>query len=111
MILIILLVIYERWKEDSKMEIRGFDQNGQFNSINTIKRSNKTCLLTSEPVEKVLFDDTEDYTYVGYAPRSTATSAASWLIKRIDASTGDITYASADYDQVWDNRATIATYA
>lgn len=49
--------------------------------------------------------------YVGKAEPGTATSAASWQIKRLDQTTGlIITYADGDinYDNVWDNRESLS---
>ncbi len=60
----------------------------------------------------VLIDTVGDIKYVGSSLPGTATSASTWSIKRIDLSdTGgdvDVTYAngSADFDKVWDDRAT-----
>ena len=88
------------------MEIKGSDQNGQWTRVDTFKRSNKGCFLITKPVEKKLIEDTGTYVYIGYAPRGTATSSASWFIERIDTD-GNKTSASADYDQVWDNRASL----
>ena len=49
-------------------------------------------------------------TYVGWAQRGEATSASSWLIKKISVS-GTVTstqWASTVYDQVWDDRASLS---
>jgi len=49
-------------------------------------------------------------TYVGVAAPGTATSAASWRIKRLDSTAGLIVlYADADtnFDNIWDNRAAL----
>lgn len=50
-------------------------------------------------------------TYVGEAVVGTATSAASWRIKRITEASGDLTIEWADsdsnFDNVWDNRASL----
>lgn len=48
--------------------------------------------------------------YVGEASIGTATSAASWRIKKVDSTTGTvITWAgSGVFDQVWDNRASLS---
>ena len=50
--------------------------------------------------------------YVGKAVPGTATSAASWQIQKIDKSTSNITVLLADgntnYDNVWDNRASLS---
>lgn len=53
-----------------------------------------------------------DIDYIGEAAIGTATSAASWRIKKIDSSSGTvITYAGTGvFDQIWDNRASL-TYS
>lgn len=50
-------------------------------------------------------------TYVGQAAPGTATSSASWSIKRLDSTTGLLVlYAAgtAAFSQIWDNRAALA---
>ena len=49
--------------------------------------------------------------YLGRAAPGTATSAASWQIRKIDENSGTIiTYADgdADFDNVWDNRESLS---
>lgn len=62
--------------------------------------------------EALQVDDAGTYIYVGTAIPGTATSAASWKIKRIVAATGVTTYADGDafYNNIWDNRASL-TYS
>jgi len=65
--------------------------------------------LTAD-VEHTLLIDTASgtVTYLGYAVPGTATSAASWKIKKIDSSSGTtIKYADGvgTYTKIWDNRA------
>lgn len=66
-------------------------------------------LVEGEPL--VTLVDTATSTtivYIGKAVRGTATSAASWLIKSIDTTSGaEIKWASADADQIWDNRVSL----
>jgi hypothetical protein len=47
--------------------------------------------------------------YIGSAPVGSATSSATWLIKRLTVSGTQtiIQFASASYNQVWDNRASL----
>ena len=56
-----------------------------------------------------LVDTTDTYSYFGYAAPGTATSAASWQIKRLDI-LGNILYAAgtANYSQVWNNRQNLS---
>lgn len=53
---------------------------------------------------------TAGYTYIGEAVPGTATSAASWRVARITDATGSMYYAGGQFDQIWDNRASL-TYA
>jgi len=55
-----------------------------------------------------------NYTYIGKALTGTATSAAYWQIKRIDATTGTvIQWADGNklFDNIFDNRATTVSYS
>lgn len=50
-------------------------------------------------------------TYVGKAKPGTATSAASWLIQKVDTTSGTTVLfggGAAKFDQVWDNRAALS---
>lgn len=71
-------------------------------------------LSTTEPVLKKLIDDTTttNVTYVGEAALGTATSSASWRIKKIDESTSptSITWSGTGFTAVWNNRATTVVY-
>lgn len=51
-----------------------------------------------------------DIDYVGEATIGTATSAASWRIKRVDSSSGTVIQwaGTGVFDQVWDNRASLS---
>lgn len=51
-----------------------------------------------------------DIDYVGEAAIGTATSAASWRIKKVDSTTGiSITWAGTGvFDQIWDSRASLS---
>lgn len=57
-------------------------------------------------------DEALPYTYIGEANVGTATSAASWRIKRVDDTSdpdSTILYAGTGaFDQVWDNRASLS---
>lgn len=56
-------------------------------------------------------DEALPYTYIGEANVGTATSAASWRIKRVDDTSdpdSTILYAGTGaFDQVWDNRTSL----
>lgn len=64
--------------------------------------------------EAVQIDEaTGSITYVGYAVIGSATSSASWKIKRLDESGSPeliITWAdgNSNYDNIWDNRASLS---
>ena len=53
--------------------------------------------------------DTGTYKYIGEATPGTPTSAAGWRITRIINATGEMAPAGnvGDFDQVWDNRASL----
>ena len=60
-------------------------------------------------------DEVGDTTYIGYAVEGTATTAATWAIKKIviDNTNGcdaAITWADGDksFDNIWDNRAALS---
>jgi len=55
-------------------------------------------------------DDTGTVTYLGTAKPGTATSAASWRVKKVTNASGDIVWADGDdsYDNVWDDRASLS---
>ena len=50
------------------------------------------------------------YDYVGTSEPGASTSSAIWQIKRINMTTGDITWADGDskFDNVWDNRTSLS---
>lgn len=63
----------------------------------------------AEPYTTRIDEASATVTYIGKATPGTATSAASWRIKKIDESSGTvITWAgSASFNQIWDNRAVL----
>lgn len=69
--------------------------------------------VTSAETFNIEIDDTTtaSVTYVGFASPGTVTSVASWRIMKIDESSGtSVTWADgdADFDNVWDNRASLS---
>lgn len=70
---------------------------------------------TEEAIYKKLIDDTTttSVTYVGEAALGTATSAASWRIKKIDESGSptSITWSGTSFTAIWNNRATTVSYS
>ncbi len=58
----------------------------------------------------ILDPATSTITYVGQAVPGSTTSAAVWQIQRIDQTTGIIILYAGDaqFDQVWDNRASLS---
>lgn len=74
-----------------------------------VRQSDGTLYLD---IQDLRLDDTStaNVTYVGYAAIGTATSAASWKIKKLDETTGlVITFAgSGAYTQIWDNRTSLS---
>jgi len=60
-------------------------------------------------VQQKIDEPDANTTYIGFAPRGDATSASTWLIKKISVS-GTVTttaWASTEFDQVWDDRASL----
>ena len=84
--------------------------------------ANRTRYSTQEAVNllamgkiglKTIIDEASaTVTYIGYAEQGAATSAASWLIEKIDEDvSGDtvITWSpSSRFNQVWDDRASLS---
>lgn len=68
-----------------------------------------TPWIVSNIIYNVFLDEASaTITYVGEANPGTASSAASWRIKRLDSTSGLlITWADGDsnFDKVWDDRA------
>lgn len=67
--------------------------------------------------EKLIIDDstTANVTYIGYAAIATPESNASWKIKKLDETTSNLKILWADgnanYDNIWNNRATTIVYS
>ncbi|HCJ66978.1 MAG TPA: hypothetical protein DHV62_06555 [Elusimicrobia bacterium] len=71
-------------------------------------------LLAFNAVTKIMYVDEPDAntTYQGWATAGTATSAASWMIRKI-AKSGNVTSilwadGNQNYDNIWDNRTTLS---
>lgn len=83
-----------------------FASDGRGNLIRQVAIGHPTAMKVDE------VDSTT--TYIGVAPLGSATSAASWQIRKIAVSGTVTTFTWADgdeeYDNVWDDRATL-TYA
>jgi hypothetical protein len=68
---------------------------------------------TTRNVEELTYIDaaSSSVTYIGFAQAGTATSSASWMIKKIliSGNVTSIAYAGGEdnYNQVWDNRASL----
>jgi hypothetical protein len=61
--------------------------------------------------ELIFVDDTGTYVYIGNATPGTATSAASWKIKRVTTTNPvKVEYAAGTsfYNQIWDNRTSLS---
>ncbi len=61
-------------------------------------------------MQTLIEEATATVTYVGYAEQGEPTSASTWLIKKIDTSSGTaVTHAgSADFTEEWDERASLS---
>ena len=78
------------------------------NDPTTFSAQTKRVVLIS--AYKVRFANDGTYDYVGSAKPGTATSAASWQIKRIKSSNNDVDWANGDisFNNVWDNYASLS---
>lgn len=79
----------------------------------TIDKSTDSIATESYEQSVRVDDASSTVTYLGYAAIGTATSAASWKVKKLSVSGNvtSITYAdsNSNYDNIWDNRA-VLTY-
>lgn len=87
----------------------------QFAGVTVSRVGGKKALdvATSSTALTVLVDEpSSTLTYVGVAQPGTATSAASWQIKRIlvSGAVTQIQFASGNslFDKIWDNRASLS---
>ena len=68
--------------------------------------------ITPKDQASIIDEASATTTYFGYAPIGTATSSASWKVKRVVESGTTITTTWADgnnnYDNTWDNRASLS---
>lgn len=69
-------------------------------------------LPTSSAALALRVDEGATYMYVGEAEPGTATSAASWRVKRMTIADATIVWAdgNSNFDNIWDNRASL-TYS
>lgn len=90
-------------------------------SLSSTESAKLLTLATEETLQAVLaasgggayttrLDEGATYTYVGKAVAGTASSAASWQIQRYTADYSQGIFADGDsnFDNVWDNRATLS---
>jgi hypothetical protein len=93
------------------------DPNDPTNTYGDITGSdvgNKRALdvmTDSRPLDFAIDEVSASVTYVGFAAMGTATSAASWQIKKL-LTTGTVTVgrwadSNANFDNVWDDRASL----
>ena len=70
------------------------------------------ALKTVKPVLSLVLDESvTDILYIGEASFGSLESGAVWLIKKVDLSSGvKITFASQEFNQVWDDRVSL-TYS
>lgn len=107
------------WSWDETKRILGIGMVGWDGTNPQVVKTNaqgELIVNTGGGEQALQLDDvtTSNVTYVGVATIGTATSAASWQIKKIDESgtpeTLVITWADSDdsYDNVWDDRASLS---
>lgn len=79
-------------------------------NLKFVQTADQAAVITGSAIEILKVDDAGAVTYIGNALPGTATSAASWRIKRITDATGDIVWAdgNGNYDNIWDNRAALS---
>jgi hypothetical protein len=85
-------------------------QDRQFDSYRSADNDKSKVAVTLEDSSSGLIVDqaTSTTIYLGEGLFGALTSEAKWKIKKIDLSSGvRITSASVDFDQVWDNRASL----
>jgi hypothetical protein len=75
----------------------------------TISANNDSIETRSMAMATRLDEVSTTVNYIGSAPVGTSTASAGWLIKRLTVSGTQtiIQFASASYNQVWDNRASL----
>lgn len=91
-----------------------YDKTYQQNTVEVVKLNPSTGTLDRDidksALETLIDVASATVTYVGKAAPNTATSAASWQIKKIDSTTNPTSIKFADgvtsFTKVWDNRAT-----
>jgi len=76
------------------------------------RRNELTSQIRQEPMEYRAEYDASNYViYEGWADPGTATSEAKWVIQKHSYTSGNLVKTewagSADFDQVWDDRATL----
>lgn len=80
-------------------------------SLPVVIASDQTALTSNPTNYAVRVDEASStITYVGQAVPGTATSSASWSIKRIDTTSGTVILwanGTAAFTQIWDNRAAL----
>lgn len=64
---------------------------------------------SSTTVYTLRYDEGATYTYIGEANPGTATSAASWRVKRLTNADNTIVFAdgNSSFDNVWDDRLSL----
>jgi len=94
----------------NNIQIRPFSGDN-LEDINELS-NREEVLIGSDPVKKIIEDAGGGVTYIGIAPCGTPTSRDDWIIQRVTVvgSTTTIEWAlgNAQYDHIWDDRATLA---
>ena len=85
-------------------------QDREFDKFRSADNDKSKVAVTLEDSSSGLIVDqaTSTLIYLGEGLFGALTSEAKWKIKKIDLSSGvRITSASTDFDQIWDNRASL----
>lgn len=89
----------------------GGGAGGDASASNQVIGNSSLASIDLTTKEKALRVDSSStaFLYIGEAEIGSLDSSASWKIKKIDLLTGLVTikFASGNYDQIWDNRASL----
>ncbi len=85
---------------------------GDGTNLLTVNADGTLPVSSAVPQATIIDEASSTVTYIGKAAIGAATGSASWQIQRLTTSGGTITIAwadgDADYDNVWNNRASLS---
>ena len=80
-------------------------EQGKF--VESPSRPNGASVEVVSPTLDLIYSENAGMTYVGEAEFSSSTASAVWRIFRFNSSTGRISYASTQFNQVWNDRESL----